>query len=288
VLALRNGRPTANVPVSERGLAYGDGLFETLKVVAGHPQFLALHLERLQRDCIRLDMRLDIARLRREIAEILRDAAAATAADGVLKLIVTRSSSMRGYQAPRNAAAERLAVFYPLDFPEPARPSPGVQVRLCRLRLAEQPALAGMKHLNRLEQVRARAEWSDAAIAEGLLLDSAGRLIEGVASNVFLVRDGEVLTPRLQRCGVAGVIRELLLRNAGAIGLSIRELDLSLDDLLHADEIFLTNSIVGIQPVLKVDCLHKPRGDVTIALQNYFQTLCSRDALENVVRIADQ
>jgi 4-amino-4-deoxychorismate lyase len=263
VLALRNGRPVAGVPVGERGLAYGDGLFETLKVVARHPQFLELHLARVARGCIRLDMRLDISRLRAEIALMLQ-------------------------QAPRHADAERLVLFYPQSFSATPIASTGVQVRVCRQRLAEQPALAGMKHLNRLEQVMARAEWSDPAIAEGLMLDTTGRLVEGVSSNVFLVQGGVVHTPRLHRCGVAGVIRELLLRNADAVGADVREGDLTLDDLRQADEVFLTNSIAGIQPVLKIDCLHKPRGDVTIALQDYFQTLCSRDALGDLVRIADR
>lgn len=283
MFALRNGRPVAGVPVGERGLAYGDGLFETLKVVAGHPQFLELHLARVARDCIRLDMRLDISRLREEVALALQQAHS-----GVLKLIVTRATATRGYQAPRNADAERLVLFYPQSFPATPIASTGVQARICRQRLAEQPVLAGMKHLNRLEQVLARAEWSDPAIAEGLMLDTTGRLVEGVSSNVFLVHAGVVYTPRLHRCGVAGVIRELLLHNAAAIGLSIREADLTLDDLQQADEVFLTNSVAGIQPVLKIDCLHKPRGDVTIALQDYFQTLCSRDALGDLVRIADR
>ena len=283
MLALRNGRQVVGVPVADRGLAYGDGLFETLKTVAGHPQFLALHLERLARDCARLDLRLDLPRMRAEIA-----LATAAQNSGVLKLIVTRAATARGYQALPGSPAERLLLFYPQVFADPAALSTGVQVRVCRQRLAEQPALAGMKHLNRLEQVRARAEWSDPAIAEGLLLDMSGRLVEGVASNVFLVQAGTVRTPRLQRCGVAGVVRELLLRNAGAIGLPIREDDLTLDDLLQADEVFLTNSVVGIQPVVKIDCLHKQRGGVTIALQEFFQTLCSRDALADTARIADR
>lgn len=261
--------------MTDRGLAYGDGLFETLKVIDGRPQFLELHEARLARDCARLDIQLDTAQLRAEIAQVVSHGAS-----GVLKVIVTRSAMLRGYQAPPHASSERLVVFYPQVFPQASIVSPGVQARVCRQRLAEQPSLAGMKHLNRLEQVQARAEWSDPAIAEGLLLDSASRLVEGVASNLFLVRDGCVYTPRLHRCGVAGIVRELLLR-AGADGPRIVVADLTLDDLLLADEVFLSNSIIGIWPVLKIDCLHKPRGDVTIAVQKYFQTLCSRDALEN-------
>jgi 4-amino-4-deoxychorismate lyase len=147
VLALRNGRPVAGVPVIERGLAYGDGLFETLKVVAGRPQFLALHLDRVARDCSRLDIRLDLPLLRREIASALQ-----SGHSGILKLIVTRAAALRGYQAPRNSPTERLLLFYPQTFPTVPVLSAGVSVRTCRQRLAEQPTLAGMKHLNRLER----------------------------------------------------------------------------------------------------------------------------------------
>lgn len=284
--ALRNGVPTMGVPVVDRGLAYGDGLFETIKVVerAGapaHPEFLSLHLERLQRDCARLDMRVDIDALRAEVGRVL-----AAGRSGVLKVIVTRAATQRGYQAPRSASAQRLVLFHQQSFAAPH--ATGVAVRLCRQRLAEQPALAGMKHLNRLEQVLARAEWSDPSIAEGLLLDTAGRLVEGVSSNVYVVCDGVVLTPRLHRCGVRGVVRELLLREAPAAGIALREADLSLDDLLRAAEVFLSNSVFGIVPVAKIDCLHKPRGDVTIALQNLFQTLCSRDALAGTPGIGNR
>jgi 4-amino-4-deoxychorismate lyase len=281
VIALRNGRPANSVPAHDRGLAYGDGLFETLKAIDGHAQFLELHLARLQRDCARLDLRLDLDALRDEIARVVREGRS-----GVLKLIATRRAELRGYQVPRGATAERLVLFYPQSFANAPAPSSGVRVRLCRLRLAEQPALAGMKHLNRLEQVRARAEWSDPDIAEGLLFDTTGRLVEAVASNVFLVRRGAASTPRLHRCGVAGVVRELLLRATDCA--PIVEADLTLDDLLDADEVFLTNSIAGIQPVLQIDCLQKARGDVTIAFQNYFQTLCSRDAPGSVARIDNQ
>jgi 4-amino-4-deoxychorismate lyase len=130
--------------------------------------------------------------------------------------------------------------------------------------------------LNRLEQVLARAEWRDPAIAEGLMMDRSSRLIEGVASNVFLVRAGLVYTPRLQRCGVAGVVRELVLKYMAAECAPVFEADLALDDLLGADEVFLTGSLIGILPVIKIDCLHKRHGDVTIAFQQYFQKLCGQ------------
>lgn len=267
VLALLDGNPTTAVPVTDRGLAYGDGLFETIKVRAGRPLLLALHLQRLVGDARRLGFTLDEAALRAEIAALLPPAA-----EGVLKVIVSRNGAGRGYRPQPGAAGRRLVMFFPQVFDD--APHPGVEVRLCRQRLAEQPALAGMKHLNRLEQVLARAEWSEPGIAEGLLLDTAGRLVEGTMSNLFLVRDGAALTPRLHRCGVAGVMRRLVLeRLAPACGLPAHERDVTVDDLIAADEVFLTNSVIGIWPVLKIGCLHKRRGGVTIAVQRHLQTV---------------
>jgi 4-amino-4-deoxychorismate lyase len=260
--ALHNGKPTTVVSLANRGLAYGDGLFETIKVCNGRALFLTEHLRRLQRDCARLDLVLDVTALQYELALLL-----AQHDSGILKLIITRSAGQRGYATAQHAGAERLLLFYPQPFSDSENTRSGIAVRMCRQRLAEQPALAGMKHLNRLEQVMARAEWSDSAIAEGLMLDHAGHLIEGTMSNVFLVRAGKVQTPRLHRCGVAGVMRALVLQELAQRSAPVIEVDLVLDDLYAADEVFLTNSIIGIWPVRKIECLHKPVGDVTIAFQ---------------------
>ncbi len=262
VFALHNGKPTAVVPIANRGLAYGDGLFETIKVIEGRAQFLNEHLQRLKRDCTRLDIAMDSEALESEIASFL-----AAQRTGVLKIIIARSSALRGYAAPSHAAAERFLQFHPQEFIDDARAAEGVAVRICRQRLSEQPALAGMKHLNRLEQVLARAEWSDSAIAEGLMLDTRGRLVEGTMSNVFLVQAGRALTPRLHRCGVAGITRDIILNRLAAHCAPVVEDDLTLDDVYRADEIFLSNSIVGILPVQKIECIRKSVGDMTIAFQ---------------------
>ena len=199
VIALLNGRSTEGIPVVDRGLAYGDGLFETIKVVGGgRTEFLEQHLARLRRDCVRLDIYLDIKSITRGNCPMLN---APSRWRSETNYHPPRYLG-RGYQTAPATPAERLLLFFPQVF-VPVSLSSAVQVRLCRQRLAEQPTLAGIKHLNRLEQVLARAEWTDPNIAEGLMLDQSGRLIEGTMSNVFLVRDGTVYTPRLHRlrCG---------------------------------------------------------------------------------------
>ncbi len=263
-----DGRPGAQLPLSDRGLAYGDGLFETIRVVDGRADLLPLHRRRLMRDCARLGIALDLPRLDVEIGTAL------TAGDsGVLKIIVTRAGDRRGYRPEPGTSGRRILQL----FPQPVAPfaaTPPLHVRLCRQRLSLQPALAGIKHLNRLEQVLARAEWSDPDIGEGLMLDSAGQLVEATASNLFLVAAGTLLTPRLDRCGVAGVMRELVMTVlAPAAGLRVRERRLRLADLHAADEAFLTSTQLGIAPIAQVDGLAVPSGSVTIALRSRLDSL---------------
>ncbi len=238
---LVDGRAQAGLPVQDRGLMYGDGVFRTLRIRGGRPLWWEAQLARLAGDCARLGIPCPERGLwQRDLAAVLegRD-------EGVLKLVVTRGVGPRGYQPPEPARPTRIAMAGPL----PGHPAglwrEGVHVRVCTLRLGQQPALAGIKHLNRLENVLARAEWDDADIHEGLLLDGEGRVISGVGSNLFILRGGELLTPRLDRCGVAGMARARLMAEAATLGLEAREADLALEDVRQADEAFLTNSLIG-------------------------------------------
>jgi 4-amino-4-deoxychorismate lyase len=163
--------------------------------------------------------------------------------------------------------------------PKPSYPAAnaeqGVRVFACMTRLAEQPRLAGLKHLNRLEQVLARGEWHDAEHAEGLMRDTSGRVVEGVYSNLFLVKNGGLLTPELSRCGVAGVMRAELLAQAESLGLDCGVRDISYDELLTADEVFLCNSLYGVWPVRALQGHDWPVGPLTRKLQ-----VIARDLLD--------
>jgi 4-amino-4-deoxychorismate lyase len=148
-------------------------------------------------------------------------------------------------------------------------------VRLCRLRLGQNTVLAGIKHLNRLEQVLARGEWDDDGIMEGLLLDGEERLVEGTMSNLFLIRDRILMTPELIRCGVAGILRTVVMELAAGVPLPVQVTPLGLDDLREADEVFLTNSLIGIWPVIAVDDRPYRRGALTCRLQELLKDLSS-------------
>lgn len=264
-----DGQPAhALASLKDRGLAYGDGLFETLAVKAGQPLLLDLHMQRLAQGCSRLAIVADNTVIRSEVL-----AYAQAMGEGVLKLIVTRGDSLRGYSASPEALPRRiLQASPPAAYPE-ANAQEGIQLFDCATRLAEQPLLAGLKHLNRLEQVLALAEWQDPAYAEGLMRDTSGRVIEGVFSNLFLVRDGSLYTADLQRCGVAGVMRAALLVEAERQGIARHVTDISFEQLRQADELFLCNSVYGIWPVRAFAELSWPVGPLTRKLQGIARTL---------------
>lgn len=228
-------------PLDDRGAAYGDGLFETLLVRDGRPLLWDEHLARLARGCHVLGIPMPAEH---DLAAPLAEAGEGLA---VLKLTLTRGSGGRGYWPPASPEPRlrwQLAAFAP----QASRWEEGVRVRHCRLRLGIQPLLAGLKHLNRLENVLARAEWSDDAIAEGLLCDSEGRLVEATAMNLFWQRNGRLETPRLERCGVAGTLREALMER-----LAIVEVDVGPEVLMEAEAAWLANSVQGAWPLARLD-----------------------------------
>jgi 4-amino-4-deoxychorismate lyase len=263
-----DGQEATAVNLQNRGLAYGDGLFETIAVRGGRPSLLTRHLDRLALGCQRLAIEVDLTLVRNELLQF-----ASQLGEGVAKLMLTRGDSLRGYAPAVGAPARRILQGGPLPTYPAQNAEHGIRLFPCRTRLAEQPLLAGLKHLNRLEQVLARAEWQDAAFAEGLMRDSQGRVIEGVYSNLFLVREGTLLTADLSRCGVAGVMRAALLEQAVALGIPAQVRDLALSELEQADEVFVCNSVYGVWPVLEFTSLNWPAGPLTRKLQAVARTL---------------
>jgi 4-amino-4-deoxychorismate lyase len=258
-------QPSATVSVLDRGLHYGDGLFETIACEGGRARLLERHLQRLAAGCERLGLVFgDGAELAREVRELATDTSRA-----VVKLLLTRGVSIaRGYAPTGSERTLRIALRY--AWPRAAdleEVEQGVRVRRATLRLGENPALAGIKHCNRLEQVLARREWSDPGIAEALLFSSSGALVSGTMSNVFLVRGSKVLTPCIDRCGVAGIMRGLVLEIAPGAGISAGERRLDAADLAAAEELFLTNALSGIRPVRELDGMGVAVGPVTRRLQ---------------------
>jgi 4-amino-4-deoxychorismate lyase len=268
--ALVDGQPATSLDVLDRGLHYGDGLFETIACRGGSACFLDLHLERLSEGCARLGIRYtDFPGLAAQVRAL-----AANQAQCLLKLIVTRgSATARGYGPHGDEVPHTVLLQDPWPAESPQHWEQGVAVRTAQGRLGENPALAGLKHLNRLEQVLIRAEWSDPAIQEALVFGSSGWLVSGTMSNVFLIKAGQLLTPAISGAGIRGVMRRVVLREAQRGGLAVLETQLDAAAVEHCDEIFLTNARIGIWPVRALDGRERTVGPVTRQLQQWLRPL---------------
>lgn len=247
-VCLVNGREGAMLDPLDRAAQYGDGVFRTLRLVDGQPRWLDDQLARLAVDAARLGIAAPAEAVWRADLEQL----AGRLSTGVLKLVLTRGTGARGYRPADAVLPTRIVMHDPTPPTSDHWPAAGLHVRLCEWRLAEQPRLAGIKHLNRLENVLARAEWDAPEIHEGLLRDAAGRVVSGVMSNLFLWREGGLQTPRLDRCGVAGVTRARLMRRAAEAGIAVEEGDYGLDEVLAAEAVMVCNSVIGLRRVTRL------------------------------------
>lgn len=263
--ALVNGRADAAVSPHDRGLLYGDGLFETIRYVQGAAPLWSRHMQRLCDGCERLGLPApDPALLAAEAQQVLGGDG-----DAIVRITLTRGVGPRGYAPPTRVAATRIVSAHSLPVIPPDWYRDGIRVRSCNLRLASQPRLAGIKHLNRLEQVLARAEWVDQDVVEGLLFDQGDHLVSATAANVFGVLDGALLTPALDACGVAGVSRAALLEAFPQCGVQA----ISRETLMRFDELFLCSSVRGVLPVRQLDGRKLQVGRWSRAAQSQWRTL---------------
>jgi 4-amino-4-deoxychorismate lyase len=241
-MILVNGVAAESVAATDRGLAYGDGVFRTLLLKNGRPRSWQRHYRKLARDCAALSLECPAeAVVAEEVAQLAR-----RMPDAVAKIIITRGSGARGYAPPLPSSSTRIVMSADLpDYPE-AYTRSGVEVQVCNTRLSLQPRLAGIKHLNRLENVLARGEWNHPGIAEGILIDVEGNVIGGTMTNLFIVESGALVTPALTRCGVAGVTREIITEVARESGMNCREENITLTRILESQEAMLVNSVIGV------------------------------------------
>ena len=237
---LINGRNSECLPVLDRGLQYGDGLFETIAFIGDRAPLWERHMARLQHGCETLGITLpDNVLLLEEARTLLGEGRR------ILKIIVTRGQQGRGYFP---GEGEPTRVLYTRPWSTVLDQGKGIRAHLCRTRLARGGVLAGLKTLNRLEQVMAAREAAAAGCNEGLLCDADGFLVEGIMSNLFWCRQGTLFTPDLQQCGVAGVMREFVLDVASRAGLPVKIVTEKAEVLEQADAVFLT-SATGLVPV---------------------------------------
>ena len=246
-MVLVNGIESSQTSAFDRGLLYGQSVFETIAIRQADFCLLDLHLQRLIKGCKTLSIPLDCSALKRELALIKRHLDP-NSEKAVLRLSVTMGEGGRGYLNPKVPQVNRILSLH--DYPQHPKQNwiSGIILGLSEMRLASQPVLAGIKHGNRLEQVMARSAWQ-AGWQEALLCDYDNNVIEATQSNVFLVKDGIIKTPLLHNCGVAGVMREHIIEQAQKLGFDVQSVSLLVSDFFKADEIFVSNSIIGLWPV---------------------------------------
>ena len=261
---LVNGEISNFIAASNRGLNYADGVFETLVVQGGHPQRWQGHMDRLGLGCERLGLAMPPqALLLREVQTISTGYAKA-----VVKIVLTRDGIGRGYTPPKGGDCTRIVTLHPYPDGIEAIGREGVTAQICQTRLALQPALGGIKHLSRLEQVLAAAEIRDSNVVEGVLLDVEDHVIGAISANIFLVFGDRLLTPRLDRCGVRGVVRGQIL---AAFAPRCEQRRIHSDMLWDANEAFLCNAVRGVVPLTAVNDHVYGIGPVTRELQEWLR-----------------
>jgi len=266
---LINGKFVDELAVHDRGLHYGDGLFETITVENKQLLCWDEHLKRLERGCLKLNITVpDKNLLKNEVSALIK-----TESQGVIKIIISRGQGGRGYKILENIAPTRIISLYPRPNYYDENSSSGVKTRICNYRYAKNPFLAGIKHLNRLEQILARSEWDDNSIAEGIVMDSENYIIEGTMSNIFCIIGKSLYTPDLSACGIEGIVRGKIIELASNLNFNVEIRMMSLEFLMGAEEIFMCNSIIGVWPVNIIDetkfSKHKKTQNIIKTLQEY-------------------
>lgn len=263
---LINGQQEETLSPLDRGFSYGDGVFRTLAVVNGHPDNWMDHYKKLMSDCHVLGIVCPSSEvLLSDIEKLIRTSSEEPSIKEnqnpsfVIKIIITRGESERGYAMPALAQPNRVLISSDFPIYPESNFIEGVKLHLCSLRLSHQPMLAGIKHLNRLENVIARAEWQDSTMVDGVLLDAKDAVIECTASNIFARFGTELLTPDLSNCGVAGVTRQRILELAGNLSLQASVSHISLSRLMQADEIIICNSLFGTWQVREFNYQYWPQ-----------------------------
>ncbi len=266
---LINGKFVDELAAHDRGLHYGDGLFETITVENMQLLCWDEHLKRLERGCIKLNIAVpDKNLLKSEVSALIN-----TESQGVIKIIISRGQGGRGYKILENIAPTRIISLYPWPNYCNENSSSGVKTRICKYRYAKNPFLAGIKHLNRLEQILARSEWNDNSIAEGIVMDSENYIIEGTMSNIFCIIGKTLYTPDLSACGIEGIVRGKIIELASNLKFNVEIKKIPLGFLMNAEEIFMCNSIIGVWPVNIIDetkfSKHKKTQNIIKTLQEY-------------------
>ncbi|MBL7003483.1 MAG: aminodeoxychorismate lyase [Gammaproteobacteria bacterium] len=246
VLSLLNGEETQACSVEDRALHYGDGLFETMLMQSGKIKYWPLHLQRLLAGCQQLkinppssdELNKDLSKLANQLGK----------KDFIVKLIVSRGIGGRGLKVPQSLIATRLFLAYSYQ-DDPLKPAK--QLKVCQTRLLENSTLGGIKHLNRLPYLLASEELE--GFDEGIMLNSQSEVVECITHNIFGVKDGQLFTPMITNCGVKGIMRQQVIERAKRQNMKLSESAFNIKRWKEMDECFITNAVIGLQSVSRID-----------------------------------
>jgi 4-amino-4-deoxychorismate lyase len=277
-----NGIAADYLNINDRAIHYGDGLFETILCSNNRLFYWHRHYQRLQLSCKKIKIRCpDEQLLLSDIKNLLLENENTASNNHVIKIIITRGSGERGYKVTKAMTPARLVFLSDVatDYSSllSARLFAG-ELYLCQQQVSINESLAGLKHLNRLENVMARNEWGDTArygddehaIVDGLMLNANQHVIEGTMSNYFAVKDNQLFTPDLGQGGIKGVMRDVVIDIADNMGMAVSIVNLRVDELLAMDELFITNSLIGMKSITRFRQKQYSRSEVTKLI---FETL---------------
>lgn len=265
---LINGSFDQAISVFDRGFSYGDGVFRTMKIRNGLPVSWPFHYQKLVADCAVIGIVCPSAELlMSDLQKLFEKELFSEDLTQVAKIIITRGEGERGYAPPVITVPTRVVIKSVLPKYAESNYNKGVQLHVCDIKLAAQPKLAGIKHLNRLENVIARMEWREESIFDGLLLDQSGNVIECTMSNIFVRFGSELLTPDLSLCGVSGITRQRILGLGRILGLNVGIKSLTLAQILQADEVIICNSLFGAFQVTQINNKIWPQQDLAVKIR---------------------
>ena len=283
-ISLINGQFTDKISVLDRGLSYGDGFFETmnwkyfLTTKVSKVEFWKRHLLRLKKGCESTLINFpSISLIESYRDKILKKSKKQGMSSGVLKIIITRGSGGRGYKFERNMIPNIILLVFPsLQYNEKNYKN-GVNLKFCSSNLSINKNIAGFKHLNRLDSVVARSEWTNQNIFEGIITDIDGSVIEGTMTNIFCIKKSKLYTPNISEVGIKGIMRDVILEKFCGYFKQTIEKKITVKFLLESDSVFITNSIIKIVPVKK---LEKKKYKIHSAIRDLIKEIKNEKLLE--------
>ena len=255
-ISLINGEFSKHISVIDRGLSYGDGLFETMswsylddEKVLG-VEFWDRHIERIKQGCLITKIKLPPTEILTNYKEkILNESFRKGIKNGILKIVITRGIGGRGYKFEKEIVPTVIFLSFPSKEINKKTLYRGVKLRFCEFPIFENSMLAGLKHLNRIDSVMARSEWEEDEFFDGVMLDNSDSIIDGTMTNLFFSKNNVLYTPIIKKSGINGIMRQVVIDNAKLFFKEVCEIEIKRRTISTFDEMFVTNSVIKILPV---------------------------------------